>query len=758
MKIWSSFTQKDLSRAKADFFRELSCLFPELEFSLCETPLEPNVFDTLLHFRGRDLGRLSAKVKDGESFPEDKLKIIPSFLSSLLEKLWLKKALTLDKESGLNNKDFFLSKLKKYILPFDSQPRPLKLEDREGIINLALIEFRYDWGMPQRVLIHKLRSLPGLILLARYSEKGLVILCRGSREEMREALDSARREAQFKLHSSPPQIGFATYPGDLAFDGLESEPHLILLSKAAAALFFASGQNSSQVIAFGDLLNKCGRVTQVLPQDRAILNLGKAMGAVAGQVFLVKGDDGSPKGEANIFETAPAYSICHLKNSTPGRRIAQGDHLEFLRLQDGVHPQGRFGERVRYAKRDRVVDFISQNAQSDKKLLFAMAKLDDYEKLSFLAGEFEADKQLDLFLEAIKTRFTPEPDIFAPWEPGILSLIWSNPDCSLKDKLQEFLTSGNGPGKVSMGLVFWPSEVISSDTLPQAGKKTLLEAAMTGHEVVVVFGPQTLNISGDRLFDEGDLDEAVEEYRKGLILDPAHLNLLNSLGVCYGRLGDQKAAISAFDDILRLDPDNLMANFNKGCSYIISGKHEEAEKALEKAAEIDSQNFEVLYHLGKTSLELGHVAKALSALNQASLLKGRRGSIHALLGQARLLSGDQALAMDAFKQAVKYNPDDAASLSHLGVLYLDESKDKKMALSLFRRSVELDPSNSLYRQRLGKLYYDMGMFQEAEHHLKSALEYSQLNPSEELSGSLELLASKLKKIASEKKETDSSAS
>jgi tetratricopeptide (TPR) repeat protein len=467
------------------------------------------------------------------------------------------------------------------------------------------------------------------------------------------------------------------------------------------------------------------------------------MGAVAGQVFLVKGDDGTPKGEANIFETAPAYSICHLKNSTPGRRISQGDHLEFLRLQEGVNPQGRNGEKLRYSQRERVLDFINQNTQPNKTLLFALAKLDDYEKLSFLAGEIEAEKQLDLFLEGIRSRFSPEPQISAPWEPGILAFAWGNPDPTLKDKLSEFLTGGEGPGKVSMGLVFWPSEVLSPDTISQAAKKTLLEAAMTGHEVAVVFGPQTLNISGDRLFDEGDLDEAVEEYRKGLILDPAHINLLNSLGVCYGRLGDQKAAIGAFDDILRLDPDNLMANFNKGCSYIISGKHEDAEKALEKAANLDPQNFEALYQLGKTALELGHVSKALKALNQAATLKGRRGSIHAILGQARLLSGDQGGAMDAFKQAVKYNPDDASSLSHLGVLYLEESKDNKMALSLFRRSVELDPSNSLYRQRLGKLFYDMGKFQDAEHHLKSALEYSQLNPSPELSGSLELLAAQL---------------
>jgi cytochrome c-type biogenesis protein CcmH/NrfG len=241
----------------------------------------------------------------------------------------------------------------------------------------------------------------------------------------------------------------------------------------------------------------------------------------------------------------------------------------------------------------------------------------------------------------------------------------------------------------------------------------------------VAFGPQTLNISGDRLFDEGDLDSAVEEYRKGLILDPAHLNLLNSLGVCYGRLGDQKAAIGAFDDILRLDPDNLMASFNKGCSCILSGAHEEAEGAFEKAASLDPDNFEALYQLGKTALELGHVQKALSALDRASRSKGRRGPLHSLLGQARLLSGDPQGAMDAFKQAVKYNPDDAQSLSALGALFQEENKDAKMALSLFRRAAELDPSNPLYRKRLGRLCYDMGLFQEAEHHLKSALEYSQ---------------------------------
>jgi hypothetical protein len=52
--------------------------------------------------------------------------------------------------------------------------------------------------------------------------------------------------------------------------------------------------------------------------------------------------------------------------------------------------------------------------------------------------------------------------------------------------------------------------------------------------------------------------------------------------------------------------------------------------------------------------------------------------------------------MAAFKQAVKFNPNDALSLSSLGVLYKEQGKDNTMVLSLFKRSVELAPSNSIY--------------------------------------------------------------
>jgi tetratricopeptide (TPR) repeat protein len=257
----------------------------------------------------------------------------------------------------------------------------------------------------------------------------------------------------------------------------------------------------------------------------------------------------------------------------------------------------------------------------------------------------------------------------------------------------------------------------------QAAAKALMEASMTGPETMVVFGPKALNISGDHLFEEGDLRGAMEEYRKGLLLDPGYLNLLNSLGVCHGRLDEHKEALAAFDEVLGLDPDNLMAHFNKGFSLLKAGRLEEALGSLKKADDVERGNYEVLFHLGRTALELGEIDLALDSLNRAGEIKGRHGELHRLLGQAKLNKGDREGALDAFKKAVKFNPDDAESLSFLGVLFTEQAGDHEVALSLFQRSVELDPTNSLFRQRLGKLLYAMGDYQGAEHHLKTALDY-----------------------------------
>jgi tetratricopeptide (TPR) repeat protein len=274
-----------------------------------------------------------------------------------------------------------------------------------------------------------------------------------------------------------------------------------------------------------------------------------------------------------------------------------------------------------------------------------------------------------------------------------------------------------------LGLAAWPSKVLKPKELLSAAKKALLEAAMTGPAMAIAFGAQTLNISGDRLFEEGDVTGALEEYQKGLTLRPDDLNLLNSLGVCHGRLMDHAKALSTFETILALNPGDSMALFNKGCSLLSAGRLEEAADALKQAADNPEACFEALYQYGRLALELDRPHAALTALRKAAAAKDLRGAVHRALGQAELLAGDGQLALEAFKKAVKHDPDDAQSLSSLGVLFLERANDREVALSLFQRSVEIDPTNSLYRQRLGKLLFDEGDYAAATRHLTAAVEY-----------------------------------
>ena len=60
---------------------------------------------------------------------------------------------------------------------------------------------------------------------------------------------------------------------------------------------------------------------------------------------------------------------------------------------------------------------------------------------------------------------------------------------------------------------------------------------------MAVFDDTSLNISGDRLFDQGKIVAALSEYRKGLRLNPENNNLRNSLGVCFGEQGNLESAI-----------------------------------------------------------------------------------------------------------------------------------------------------------------------------------------------------------------------
>jgi tetratricopeptide (TPR) repeat protein len=358
-------------------------------------------------------------------------------------------------------------------------------------------------------------------------------------------------------------------------------------------------------------------------------------------------------------------------------------------------------------------------AASGQSLTVTLIAIDEGEKLANLVGHQEIHRRLNLIAKGVSLAkgFVSA----AKYDELTVLALFSLGQDDLTEITRHIRASLDFP--VSLGLAYVPFPVIGPEDLIPAAKKALTEAAMTGSETAITFGPQCLNIAGDHLFEAGDLEGAKREFLDGLTLEPNSLNLLNSLGVCHGRLGEHEEALKAFDAVLAQDPANAMALFNKGCSLILANRLEEAAEVLAKAAANPSAGFEPLFQYGRLALELGRLEAALPALRSAASQKDRRGALWALLGQAELLAGESQKALEAFKKAVKFDPDDARSLSSLGVLFLERANDREVALSLFQRSVEIDPTNSLFRQRLGKLLFERGDFSGATHHLKAAVDY-----------------------------------
>jgi len=210
-----------------------------------------------------------------------------------------------------------------------------------------------------------------------------------------------------------------------------------------------------------------------------------------------------------------------------------------------------------------------------------------------------------------------------------------------------------------------------------------------------------LNVSGDRLYQRGDLAGAVAEYEKALALAPHNVNVINSLGACYGQQERLEEAARLFERAISLEKDDFMAWYNLGLVRRRLGALDEAGDALEEAVRISPDDFAVLFALGQLYLDRGQSARAADWFSRAAGVKEAKPVIHRWLGEALVRDGRPGEAMSHFKAAVKADPNDAASLSWLGRLYLDSRRDREIGLSLINRAVEIEPDNGLYRGRLG---------------------------------------------------------
>ncbi|MGE3179490.1 MAG: tetratricopeptide repeat protein, partial [Vicinamibacterales bacterium] len=163
-------------------------------------------------------------------------------------------------------------------------------------------------------------------------------------------------------------------------------------------------------------------------------------------------------------------------------------------------------------------------------------------------------------------------------------------------------------------------------------------------------------VLGTRALNRGDWGAALDAFRKGLALDPAHAAVKQKLGTALYLSGDRTAARHTFEELTRESPGFARGHFSLGMLLLDDGDAAGAERHLVHATERDASYVEAFVSLAEIRRRAGRLREAVTAYDRALALDPRQQE--AALGRALTLIrlGRHQEAVDRLRQARQLHP------------------------------------------------------------------------------------------------------
>lgn len=244
---------------------------------------------------------------------------------------------------------------------------------------------------------------------------------------------------------------------------------------------------------------------------------------------------------------------------------------------------------------------------------------------------------------------------------------------------------------LAVGLARHPFLHLAKADVLDCARKALEHALLLPTPRVAVFDSLSLNVSADRLFVEGDLYAAVEEFKLALLADPANMLARNSLGICYAQMGKADLARREFEQVAAAEEDNVMAHYNLGWACQRLGEISCARAAYERCLSLDPGHGFSLVRLGSLAEAAGDLSSAEDLYQKALETPGTEAAALRPLARVALAQGDLGRARECLHLALSANHNDAFALHMLARLYLDSGEDPQIAEVLARQAAALMP-------------------------------------------------------------------
>lgn len=729
-----------------------------------------------LILRGSELGYFIARGVEVEAL-DSLAPYLEALASAALEKLLLYKSSITDSLTGLSTREQFMKKvvreldlIQNCMMPAPGGCKDPGIPTFSGSLGVVLVDLdnfqrindRYGYMFGDSIVrrvAEKLCDLaPHPVVCARYLDDKFAFMipdgrprtCAALAEELRAAVESisVTDNVTGDILKISASVGYANYPQSLSgahFKTAAYEQSRIIMRKAEKAVSTAKDMGRNQVFAYSDILKKGGKVLEVLPLQRLALSIGHSVDAREGSRFLVwapeynSGYQGRITEDERISGSYPTMykaevvlievqndvafaEVLHL--SDPAWPVTPGDRLTLLEEKNSFFDVQAGPESAKSPQKDIVTglysyrDFIgrySRMRQNEEHFSIAVFRLS--------GGPGEQGGNFQKFNDAQVQKVASRAETFFPGKVtggrySLNSLIYYFPSVDSDAIMNLALRLVRECAKdfslgLSAGVAGYPFLNFSRSEVLDNCRKALDHAMMLEYPMVAQFDSVSLNISADRLYVDGDIYGAVEEFKAALLADSDNILARNSLGICYAQIGKPEQAARMFEEVLDITPNNIMALYNLGWACHMIGDMVKAKDSYEKCLELDPDNVFSLVRLGLLAEQNSEFDEAREYYLRASALKGGDSLTMRHLARMTYNTGDVDKTREYLHLALNANHNDAASMNLLARIYLDNGEDPQVAEVLARQSAALKPGKNRYWQTLSDALEAQGRSEEA---------------------------------------------
>jgi tetratricopeptide (TPR) repeat protein len=179
-----------------------------------------------------------------------------------------------------------------------------------------------------------------------------------------------------------------------------------------------------------------------------------------------------------------------------------------------------------------------------------------------------------------------------------------------------------------------------------------------------------LGVALTRLSRPGDVEAALEAFRRAAAADPGDPAVRNNLGNSLEASGDVEGALAAYGEAIRLAPGSAAGYRNKGLTLAKLGRLEEARRALEEAVRLEPGYAPTLGDLGTVLAQLGRVDGALESYRESLRLDPSSRLVRHQMARLLARSGRLPDAIAALREGLDRDGDDHGGRVLLTQLYL----------------------------------------------------------------------------------------